>query len=185
MLALLRRSWRYQCWDADPRIYLRTHFFAAAAVVTRVLARRATLSRFLFDLSTTLEAENARRAREICAGALYSSRAIESNTLDFVRHEQAIVQAHLDQLRRDAPRCYAREIHAANEGLELVRWRGLRRFADHCFVSAVAEARCSVGGRLDFAEQRCRELLGIQIALHAVAQQGRRERAKKSNQVPN
>ena len=168
MLALLLRSWRYQRWHADPRICLRTHFFAAAAVVTRVLARGPVLSGFLFDLSATLEAENALRARRICSGALYATGAIEINTLDFVRHEQSIVQMHLDRLHRDAPNRYAREIRRANEALELLRWRGLRGLTEGCFVRAAEDARDRVGGRLDFAEQRCRELLGVQIAHHAV-----------------
>ena len=172
MLALLLRSWRYQCWHADPRICLRTHFFAAAAVVTRVLARGPILSGFLFQLSATLEAENALRARSICVGALYATGAVESNTLDFVQHEQSIVQVHLDRLRRDAPHRYVREIRRANEALELLRWRGLSGLADRCLVRAAEDARGSVGGRLDFAEQQCREVLGVQIARHAVSHCG-------------
>ncbi|MBV8198537.1 MAG: hypothetical protein JO263_10405, partial [Candidatus Eremiobacteraeota bacterium] len=59
---LLRRAERYQRWHDDPAIAARTSFFAAAAVVNRVLARHALLSRFLFELGAVLEDLNSSRA---------------------------------------------------------------------------------------------------------------------------
>ena len=168
MRALLLRSRRYQSWHADPRIALRTHFFAAAAVVTRVLAGQLLLSRFLRELSGTLEVENALRARRIRAGTLYAAGPVDGNTLDFVCHEQAIVQAHLDRLRRCAPRRYSREISAANRALSLARSRTFQAVADRCFAGAAYEAARRLGGALDFADRHCREVLGTQIARWAV-----------------
>ncbi|MGN6453145.1 MAG: hypothetical protein ACTHL7_08775 [Steroidobacteraceae bacterium] len=165
---LRRRAQRYQRWHEDPAVTARTSFFAAAAIVNRVLARYMLLSPFLLDLGTTLETLNTRRALEIRAGRLYRAGSIESNTLDFVQYEQSIVQAHLDGLRQSAPRSYRREIQSVNAALSGLRCGGARLFANRCFLKAADEARRSLGGRLDFAEQQCRVILGTQIARQAM-----------------
>jgi hypothetical protein len=167
LLCLARRGERYRSWHADPAIATRTSFFAAAAIVNQVLARHALLSAFLLELGATLESVNAQRALEIRSGRLYRQGSVEGNTLDFVRYEQSIVQMHLDALRRRSAGGYRREIRAVNASLAALRCRVLRGFANRCFLSAADEALHRLGRPLDFAEQRCRILLGTQIAREA------------------
>ncbi len=167
LLSLMRRAQRYQRWHDDPAIASRTSFFAAAAVVNRALARHALLSSFLLDLGARLEAINSGRALEILAGQLYRGGSLEANTLDFIQFEQSIVQAHLDALRRSSPRSYGREVRAANRILAVLRYGVVRGVAERKFLQAVDAALCHVGGPLDFAQQRCRVILGAQIARHA------------------
>jgi hypothetical protein len=161
------RAERYQRWHEDPAIAARTSFFAAAAVVNRVMARHVLLSRFLLDLGSRLEAVNTGRALEIRAGRLYGEGSVEGNTLEFVQYEQSIVQAHLARLRQCAPRSYRREIRTVNAMLAALRWGVIRGSAERCFVSAAEEALQRLGGPLDFAEQHCRVILGMQIARRA------------------
>jgi hypothetical protein len=168
VLGLLLRAERYQRWHEDPAIAARTSFFAAAAVVNRAMACHALLSRFLLDLGARLEVINTHRAHEIRAGQLYGEGSVEVNTLDFVHYEQSIVQDHLDRLRHSAPRSYGREIRAVNAMFAALRWGVIRGFANRCFLCAVEEALQRLGGPLDFAEQRCRVVLGTQIARQAV-----------------
>jgi hypothetical protein len=139
----LSRARRYQRWHEHPGIGRRTSFFAAAAIVNRALARHALSSPFLLDLGAALERVNTLRALEILAGRRYQEGSVESNTLDFIRFEQAIVQAHLDGLRRSSERCYRREIRAINTLLGALRYGVIRALANRCFVSAADETlRC-------------------------------------------
>jgi hypothetical protein len=167
MLSLILRSRRYQRWHGDPRIRVRTSFFAAAAVVTRTLARHFLCSPFLLELSAGLEAENLLRARQICSGSLYGCGLLEANTRDFIRHEQSLVQMQLERLRRAEPRRYVREIRSANAALALALAPAFQRVAGRIFAGACLDAVDSVGGRLDFAEQHCRERLGEALAKRA------------------
>jgi hypothetical protein len=163
----LTRARRYQRWHEHPAIGRRTSFFAAAAIVNRALARHALSSPFLLDLGATLERANTLRALEILAGRRYQGGSIESNTLDFIRFEQAIVQAHLDGLRRASERSYRREIRAINSVLGGLQYRVIRALVNRCFVCAADETLRCLGAPLDFAEQHCRVTLGVQIAYHA------------------
>ncbi|MBV9723634.1 MAG: hypothetical protein JO299_00530 [Gammaproteobacteria bacterium] len=163
----LSRARRYQRWHEHPRIARRTSFFAAAAIVNRALARHALSSQFLLELGATLERVNTLRALEILAGRRYQEGSVESNTLDFIRFEQAVVQAHLDGLRRSSERTYRREIRAINSLLGALRYGVIRALANRCFVCAADETLRCLGGPLDFAEQHCRVTLGVQIAYHA------------------
>jgi hypothetical protein len=165
MLSLILRARRYQRWHSEPEISTRTSFYAAAAIVTRVLARYA-FSRFLIELGATLERVNSTRAAEIRSGLLYPQGSVETNTSDFVRYEQGVVQAHLEQLRRSAPRRYSREMWLANRAFDLLHINSLTSFVNPCFVHAAHDA-VRLAGPLDFAEQSCREILGRQIALRA------------------
>ena len=169
VLCLLRRAQRYQRWHDDPAISARTSFFAAAAVVNRVLARHALLSRFLFELGTVLEDVNSRRAVEIRAGTLYGEHSVWVNTLDFVHYEQGIVQWHLDSLRQRSPVTYRREMRLINSVLGVLRCSVIRGFAGRCFIRAVDETLQCLGTPLDFARLHCRVMLGAQLARHATA----------------
>jgi hypothetical protein len=130
----LQRSLRYERLHADPRIACKTDFFAAATLVTRSLAH-AIPTRFLGRLSALLERENWRRAQEILCGRLYETGRIELNTADFIRYEQALVQAQLDGLRRTDPRRYLREIHRANTQLALAQGPLARALLDCHFAA--------------------------------------------------
>lgn len=90
-LSFLLRSERYRRLDAQPAIRSRTAFFAAASIVTRVLAYGGTTP-FMLVLSDALERVNVSRAQLICRGQLYESGSVECNTQDFVRYEQTLVQ---------------------------------------------------------------------------------------------
>ncbi len=166
---LIGRADRYQRWHDHPRVGGRTAFFAAAAIVNRALVRHTLLSPFLLDLGATLEAANTLRALDILDGRLYRGGSVEGNTLDFIRFEQTIVQAHLDGLRRHAPRSYRREIRAVNASLRALRCGIFRALADRCLVHAADATRRCLGGPLDFAEQDCRVMLGAHIAHHATS----------------
>jgi hypothetical protein len=175
VLCLIRRAQRYQRWHDDPAISARTNFFAAAAVVNRVLARHALLPHFLLELGAVLEEVNSRRALEIRAGNLYCQDSVWANTLDFVRYEQGIVQTHLDSLHQSSPLTYRREIRVINTVLAVLRCSVLGGFAGRCFVRAVDETLRCLGGPLDFATLHCRVMLGAQLARHATATRSKRE----------
>ena len=167
-LAFLLRSERYRRLDAEPAIRARTDFFAAASIVTRVLAYGGTTP-FMAGLSHMLEHVNVSRAQMICRGALYVTGSVERNTLDFVRYEQALIQEALDRLRHGDPRAYAEQIHLADRAIARV----LRRRAA-CTSSAVATfvraAECCLmrfGRAIEFARQSDREALGTELARSA------------------
>lgn len=168
VLALMRRARRYQRWHEEPAIRSRTSFFAAAAIVNRALMRQMLLSSFLIELGAALETVNSQRALEILAGRRYREGSVERNTLDFIQYEQSIVQAHLDGLRRYAPRCYRREIRVINAVLATQRYPLVRGLAGRIVRSAALEALHHLGRPLDFAEFGCRVVLGAQIARHAL-----------------
>src|SRR5690349_10664076 len=91
------RLQRYRRIAADPLVASRTAFFTAAVIVTRALATRDQPA-FLAALGARLEVANLRRARDIRAGKLYRAGSVRANTVDFIRFEQALVQAELDAL---------------------------------------------------------------------------------------
>jgi hypothetical protein len=165
---LLLRSERYRRLDARPAIRSRTDFFAAASIVTRVLAYGGTTP-FMLALSDALERVNVSRAQLICDGVLYVSGSVERNTRDFIRYEQALVQQALDHLRGRDPHGYAEQIRATNSALARV----LRRRAA-CASSALATfvhaAECCLarlGRTIEFATQSDREALGEELARSA------------------
>lgn len=167
-MSFLLRSERYRRLDAEPAIRARTDFFAAASIVTRVLAYGGTTP-FMAGLSHMLEHVNVSRAQMICRGALYVTGSVERNTLDFVRYEQALIQEALDRLRHGDPRAYAEQICLADRALARV----LRRRAA-CTSSAVATfvraAECCLtrlGRAIEFARQSDREALGTELARSA------------------
>ena len=165
-LDLAPRSRRYLHLHTDPTISCRTNFFAAAAIVTRVLSLRGP-SAFVLELSATLEEANASRARLIRTGELYADGTIEGNTRDFVRFEQGLVQQHLEKLRQCSPRDYLSEIGGMNAAFELLRFKPLRNLVERCFVRAVEETIACLGAPIDVAQRACREALGVHIAEQA------------------
>ena len=90
VLSIYRRSQRYMRLHAEPSISRRTSFFAAAAVVTRVLAWHR-LSGFLLQLSAVLEQANARRAQLTRVGMLYTEGTLESNTRRSYSHGPVVL----------------------------------------------------------------------------------------------
>ena len=164
---LFRRARRYLWLHADPRIGGTTSFFLAASIVTRQLAHRVS-SEFFLELSAILEIANTQRARQIRCRTLYRGGCLESNTWDFVTYEQGLVQRRLDALHESNPARYASEIRAANAAFGMLRFRPLRFFGDRCFVRSVEETVADLGRPIDMAERRCREVLGMRIARHAV-----------------
>jgi hypothetical protein len=146
----------------------RTDFFAAATVVTRVLAFGGATA-FMVALSDTLERVNLSRAQLICSGALYATGNVERNTLDFVRYEQALVQESLERLRRSDPYGYAEQMRIANSAIA----RALRRRAAYAssalatFVRAAESCLLRLGRGIDFSMQSDRETLGEELARSA------------------
>ena len=158
-----RRSRRYGRLHADPAIARSTEFFAAASLVTGALALIGP-SRFLRDLSERLEAVNISRAQEIRSRRLYCGDSIEKNTADFVHYEQTLVQAALDALRNRHPRRYRREVEIANFLLNAVNRIGARYVLRSVFARAVRAVSAELGNDIDFARQKHREMLGLQLA---------------------
>lgn len=167
-LSLLLRSERYRRLDAQPAIRSRTDFFAAASVVTRVLAYSGPTP-FMVALSDALERVNVARARLICSGLLYVSGSVERNTQDFVRYEQALVQEALDRLRGSDPHGYLEQIRLANTAIShaLMRRRGCASSALATFVRAADRCLARLGRAIEFSAQSDREALGMELAATA------------------
>ena len=164
-LALLLRSERYRRLDATPSIRLRTDFFAAAATVTRMLAYGGATP-FLGALSEALETFNLARAGQIERGLIYPSGSVESNTVDFVHHEQCIVQEALERLRLSSPRNYAAQIASANAAITFA-WRARAACSAGTwaiFTRAAHRCRARLNRGIEFALQTDREALGVEIA---------------------
>jgi hypothetical protein len=160
------RERRYRRIAADPLISARTHFFSAAAVVTKALATREQPP-FLARLGAKLEVANVRRAREIRAGKLYERGSPQANTADFVRFEQALVEAELERLRAQDPHAYQHVVTCANAQIARAA-HGLVRWMNREFARAVIATRRQLGRDVDFARRDDRELLGNAIAREAV-----------------
>lgn len=167
-LSLLRRSERYRQLDEHPAIRARTDFFAAAAVVTRMLAFGGATP-FMVALSGVLERANMSRARLIRGGLLYVTGSVDRNTLDFVRYEQALVQSALDRLRRSDPHGYAEQISIANAAIARVlrRRAACASFAATVFIRAAESCLGQLGRMIDFSAQSDREALGQELARSA------------------
>ena len=163
-----RRERRYRLLAADAALASRTHFFAAAMIVSRALAT-GERSSVLDAIGATLEAANLARARAIRCGDLYSDGAPLENTRDFVRFEQQLFQRQLDLVRELDEPLYRRAIDAANEQIRLAT-RGLARWRNREFSMAVLRVQIRLGRRIDFARQDDREALGVAIAEEAIAQ---------------
>src|SRR4051812_45528627 len=128
--AALARARRYRRIAADPAIGGRTHFYSAAAIVTKALATRDQPP-FLAELGAKLEVANVRRAREIRAGKLYRNGSVQANTADFVHFEQALVQAELERLLAEDRRLYDEVVACASAQISratsgLARWLNRR-----------------------------------------------------------
>jgi hypothetical protein len=166
--SLLLRSERYRRLDAEAAIRARTDFFAAASIVTRVLALSGATP-FMAALSETLERENVARARLICGGALYLTGSVERNTLDFIRFEQALVQHALDRLRGRDPQGYSAQIRIANHAIAraLDPPAGRPCLAIGAFVRAARSCLCRLGRAIEFSLQSDRETLGEELARSA------------------
>ena len=167
-LSLLLRSERYRCLDTHPVIRSRTDFFAAACAVTRVLAYGGATP-FLLALSDALEGVNVSRARLICGGRLYTAGSVEGNTLDFVRHEQILVQQWLERLRVNHPGEYSQQIRFANGAIAHALGRRAARVSGTVaiFVRAGESCLARLGRAIEFSVQSDRELLGIELARSA------------------
>jgi hypothetical protein len=167
-LSLLLRSERYRLLDAEPAIRARTDFFAAASIVTRVLAYSGP-TRFMLTLSDRLERVNLYRAELIHRGALYATGSVERNTVDFVRYEQSLVQEALDRLRGGDPGGYAEQVRIANSAIA----RALRRraacasSAAATFVRAAESCLERLGRSIEFSIRSDREILGEELARSA------------------
>lgn len=156
------RAHRYRRIAADPVIAARTHFFSAAAVVTKALATRDQPV-FLSRLGAKLEVTNLRRAREIRAGKLYRQGSALANTADFIRFEQALVERELEQLRAEDSRAFEAVIACANEQIDRAT-RGVARWLNRRFARAVVATRRELGRQIDFGRRDDRERLGNAIA---------------------
>ena len=166
--SLLLRSERYRRLDADPLIRSRTSFFAAASVVTRVLAYSGATP-FMLTLSDALERANMARARQICTGLLYAGGSVERNTLDFVQYEQGLVQEALERLRRSDPTVHSEQIRIANRAIDrALRHRTACAFsALETFTQAAQACLARLGRTFEFSAQCDREALGQEIARSA------------------
>lgn len=167
-LPLLLRSERYRRLDSQPAIRSRTDFFAAASIVTRVLAYGGATP-FMVALSDALERVNVSRARLICRGLLYVTGSVEHNTLDFVRYEQTLVQEALDRLRGGDPRGYSEQIRTANSAIARVARRpaACASSAVATFIRAADSCFARLGRTVEFALQSDREALGEELARSA------------------
>lgn len=153
---------RYRRIAADPLIAARTHFFSAAAIVTKALATREQPV-FLTRLAAKLEVANVRRAREIRAGKLYKGGTPAANTADFVRFEQALVETELERLRAQDARSHVDVVTCANCQIARAA-KGWGRWLNREFARAVSATRRQLGRDVDFARRDDRELLGNAIA---------------------
>ena len=174
------RSRRYRCLDAQPAIRARTDFFAAAAIVTRVLAYSGATP-FMAALSNTLESVNVHRAKLICSGQLYATGSIECNTRDFVCYEQVLVQEALDRLRWTDPHAYAEQVRIANGALARVL-RPRAACASGALAAFVCAAECClviIGRAIEFSAQSDRETLGEELARSARRIRARELRAEE------
>jgi hypothetical protein len=164
------RARRYAALHRDISIAGRTSFFAAAEVVTAAFAR-STPTAFMALLSARLEIFNLRQARKIQSGALYASGCIQSNTVHFVRLEQAIAQHVLEELKRRCGRAYDDEIDRAEQGLRSIAlWHMRFRPRPHRELhAAVCATRDRLGRFPRFAVQQDRETLGTVLAERSVA----------------
>lgn len=155
------RERRYRSVAADPFIAARTHFFRAAVIVSRTLATRDHPP-FLAELGARLEVANLRRARQIRAGRLYRDGSADANTADFVRFEQALVQAELEKLLRRDAHAYDELVACANAQISRAA-TGIARWLNRRFARAVHATRAQLGREVDFGRRADRELLGNAI----------------------
>jgi hypothetical protein len=160
--AALARARRYRRIAADPVIAARTHFFSAAAIVTKALATRDQPA-FLAKLGAKLEVANVRRAREIRAGKLYRRGSVLANTADFIRFEQALVEAELERLRAGDSQAFDSVVQCANGQIDRAT-RGIARWLNRRFAKAALDTRRELGRDIDFARRDDRERLGNAIA---------------------
>jgi len=160
-----RRATRYAQLDRDPRIHVRTRFFEAASTVTRVIGG-GDPTHFMARLSAALEIANTTRAMHIGDGRLYAGGCWRSNTVDFVRFEQGLVQKELEALQAEDPFQYAAEVDAADWGFARMSvWCSRFRSAAHRRLHfALRSARETLGRAPQFARQGDRESIGIAIA---------------------
>jgi hypothetical protein len=167
-LSLLLRSERYRRLDAEPAIRSRTDFFAAASVVTRVLAYGGATP-FMAALSGSLERVNVLRARLIRSGLLYVTGTVDCNTLDFIRYEQRRVQRVLDRLRAFDPDGYSEQIRTANRLIALALELGAAYASGDLgiFIHGAKSCLARLGRAVEFSEQSDREALGEELARSA------------------
>ena len=160
-----RRAMRYAQLDRDPRIRLRTRFFEAASAVTRVIGGGHPTC-FMTRLSAALEIANTTRAVHIGEGRLYACGSWRSNTIDFIRFEQTLVQRMLEALRTEDPVQYADEIDTADRDLARISiWCSRFRSDAHRRLHfALRNTRETLGRAPQFARQGDREVIGIAIA---------------------
>lgn len=156
------RSRRYAKLAADPAIASHTNFFGAAAVVTNALGGWPQ-SKFMHDLSATLEKDNLTQVALIRSGKLYSGGTIEKNTEEFVHYEQTNVQKELDALQKRNPAEYASVIATANKDLNGTV-SAIAKVTDPTFARADADARNNLHHDINFAHQQDREELGRDVA---------------------
>lgn len=154
------RSIYYERLHADPRISNRTSFFGAAAIITSALALPEQ-GAFMADLSAKLAHANIARANQIIAGGLYRGSSIGRNDVDFIHFEQTLVQKELDGLKASDVAGYNSLISDTNNALNgLAGGRGVAWVSDPNVARAVASARETIGGDIDFGNQSHREALG-------------------------
>jgi hypothetical protein len=162
--ACLRRAQAYRRWDQ--RLRGRTRFFAAAAVVSEVLALlcdtplrfavSAAARRFLASLNADLELVNARSADRIESGALHSTEL----DAHLVRLEQAFVQTELNLLLRTRGEAAHALLGDCNRLLNAGGlWLGCSQ-TPHILRCALVDLRHSRRAALDFGRQSDREQIG-------------------------
>ena len=163
--SFLERSLRYERLHVDPCIRARTTFFGAAAAVTRVFAMSAP-SAFLDSLSAALAVANEARAARIRAGLLYVDGTVESNTADFIRLEQRLIETELVHLLRMDRAKYRAEISAANRYIRYATLWGARcgpRAHRHVHM-ALRLTGMTLGHLPNLATRRDREMIGCALA---------------------
>lgn len=153
----------YEQIDADPAVRSATRFFGAAAVVTNAFAS-GPISPFMGNLSRALEGGNLAVANAIRSGQLFSGNSPGVNDRAMVRFEQTAVQRALNRFAELDPKGYASEVSYANRVLNSGGSSAAAAFGfDKNFASGLNSALKQLGGKIDFANQKHREVLGVSI----------------------
>lgn len=173
------RSLHYRALAEDPTIAVCAPFFAAAHVVTSVLALSHT-TEFIAGLSRDLQAVNDERAQRVRARRAHVRGDWQSHTARFVYLEQQHVQRALDRLRARSPAQCLNEILFMNRNIRRASLWPTRLLspAHAALYRSIHATRSVLHAWPDFAQQRHRELLGLHISFTAAEGRARLRRAE-------